>query len=143
MRQFFKYVFATIVGIILFFVFGVLLLFIFSPKAPKTPENAVLRIDLDKKIDEREDNSLLNKIGIISGKDGTIGLLELRKAIGKAKADENVKGIVLNFGHVPVGYAMLEELRNALIDFKKSGKFIAAYSETYTEGNYYLASVAD
>jgi len=144
MRQFFKIVFGTMVGIILLFIIFILLLLAMVPGKEETPENAVLKIDLNKRIEEREEHSLFSKLGpVLGGREGTVGLLELRKAIAKAKEDDHIKGIVLNFGAVPAGFATMEELRNSILDFKKSGKFVTAYAESYTEGNYYVASTAD
>jgi len=73
----------------------------------------------------------------------TAGLINLKKAIGEAKTNDNIKGIYLNTGLIMAGQANLLELREALVDFKTSGKFIVAYDEAYTEGGYYIASVAD
>jgi protease-4 len=61
----------------------------------------------------------------------------------KRQKDNNIKGIFLDESYMMSGQATTEEIRNALIDFKKSGKFVIAYSEIYTQGFYYLASVAD
>jgi protease-4 len=74
---------------------------------------------------------------------GKIGLLELKKAITKAKDDDKIKGIYLELSGTQAGFASLEEIRNALLDFKESKKFIIAYGEYFTEGAYYIASVAD
>ena len=74
---------------------------------------------------------------------GVIGLIELRRAIQAAKDDDNIKGIYLVTGVAPAGWATYEEIRNELIDFKASGKFMVAYSEFLTESGYYLGSVAD
>ncbi|MEO6849085.1 MAG: signal peptide peptidase SppA, partial [Mucilaginibacter sp.] len=75
--------------------------------------------------------------------DKQIGLNDILASIKKAKIDDNVKGIFLDESDMLSGEATTEEIRNALIDFKKSGKFVIAYSEVYTQGFYYLASVAD
>ena len=72
-----------------------------------------------------------------------LGLIQLKEAISKAKEDDNIKGIYLNAPYVQAGIATIEELREALLDFKTSGKFVVAYGEFFTEGAYYLASVAD
>ena len=71
------------------------------------------------------------------------GLNRLLKNIEKAKRDENISGIVLESGMVQAGYATIEEIRNALIDFKTSGKFIYSFAPIYSQKAYYLASVAD
>jgi protease-4 len=93
---------------------------------------------------ERTPNNPLSGLGFL-GIDGekAIGLNDILVNIKKAKTDNNIKGIFLDESYMLSGQATTEEIRNALIDFKKSGKFIVAYSEVYTQGFYYLASVAD
>ncbi|MBQ5648276.1 MAG: signal peptide peptidase SppA [Alistipes sp.] len=74
----------------------------------------------------------------------TTNLLRVLQGIEQAKFDDNVKGLYLNFtGFGTVSTGALEEIREAIIDFKKSGKFVVAYNETYSQGSYYLASAAD
>src|SRR5690606_4076936 len=73
----------------------------------------------------------------------SLGLNDILKNIETAKTDANIKGIFLDITSVQAGFATTEEIRNALLDFKKSGKFILAYSEVYTQNAYYLASAAD
>ncbi|MBX9851049.1 MAG: signal peptide peptidase SppA [Cytophagaceae bacterium] len=144
MRQFFKFVGATVVGMFLFIILGIIFLVAIIPKPDGLKENSVLKIDLDKRIVEREKGDLFGSIKpAFTGEEGSIGLLEIRESVKRAKDDSNIKGIILDLRDVPAGFAMLEELRNTLIDFKKSGKFLIAYSESYSEGNYYLASIAD
>ncbi len=75
--------------------------------------------------------------------DKSIGLNDILANIKKAKTDDNIKGIFLDESYIESQEATTEEIRNALIDFKTSGKFVIAYSEVYTQGFYYLASVAD
>ena len=70
-------------------------------------------------------------------------LNDILENIKKAKTDENIKGIYLDCSTVPAGVATLDEIRNALLDFKSSGKFIISYGEVYTQKAYYLATVAD
>jgi protease-4 len=70
-------------------------------------------------------------------------LNDVLKNIEKAKTDENIAGIYLNFGTLSAGYASMKEIRDALKDFKKSGKFVVAYADNYLQHEYYLASVAD
>ena len=72
-----------------------------------------------------------------------MGLNDILKNIHKARIDTNIRGIYLQLSGLQTGIATIEEIRNALIDFKKSGKFILAFSDTYTQGSYYLASAAD
>lgn len=106
--------------------------------------NSVLHISFNANIPERTPNNPLaglDFLGIQSDK--TIGLNDILANIKHAKTDENIKGIFLDESYMLSGQATTEEIRNALIDFKKSGKFVIAYSEVYTQGFYYLASVAD
>jgi protease-4 len=77
------------------------------------------------------------------GADNQLGLNDILKNISNAKSDTNIRGIYLQLSGLQTGIATIEEIRNALIDFKKSGKFILSFSDTYTQGSYYLASVAD
>jgi protease-4 len=139
-RQFFKFVLATVVGLVLFSVLGVLLLVGLgaligrSSTDKSVAANSVLELKLDKPISEREQSADLNPLG---GDRATIGLVNLKEVIGRAKTDDDIKGILLNLELVQGGMASLEEVRNALLDFKKSGKFIVAYHEIASEKSYY------
>ncbi len=149
MKQFFKFVFATIVGFTLIFVIGfaILLGIIAAASSDKTVDvdaNSVLHIKFTTPINERTPNNPLANLSFL-GLDGekSIGLNDILAGIKKAKTDDNIKGIFLDESYMMSGQATTEEIRNALIDFKKSKKFVIAYSEIYTQGFYYLASVAD
>ncbi|MFI5136174.1 MAG: signal peptide peptidase SppA [Sphingobacteriales bacterium] len=152
MKQFFKFVFASMVGflltsVIIFIVVFLLIAALIAAGSEKTTEvepNSVLQISLNYPVTERTPNNPLSALGFL-GLDGdkSIGLNDILANIKKAKTDPDIKGIYLEESDVPIGQATSEEIRNALIDFKKSGKFIVAYSEIYTQGFYYLASVAD
>lgn len=149
MVQFLKYVLATIVGLILFSIVGFLLLIgvgaamSASDSNVTVASNSVLKIDLDKPIEERSQNNPFSGFGPIQSTGDAIGLIELRQALKSAKEDDNIQGIYLQAESPVAGWASLEEIRNALIDFKQSKKFIYTYAETMTEKGYYLASVAD
>lgn len=146
-------VLAVIVGLFIFSILSVMLTFgligilaASGDKEVKVKENSVLHLNLNgRTIVERtsEDNLDLSSFGNPFGTPMTAGLVNLKKAIGEAKTNENIKGIYLNTGLVFAGQANLLELRNALEDFKTSGKFILAYDEAYSEGGYFLASIAD
>ncbi|RYC70314.1 signal peptide peptidase SppA [Spirosoma sordidisoli] len=149
MLQFFKYVLATIVGLLLFSIVGFILLVgigaALSSSADtkvSVKENTVLKLDLDKPIEERSVENPFSGFGA-GGTSDAIGLIELKEALAKAKNDDNIEGIYLQSENPQAGWASLEEVRNALIDFKKSKKFVYAYAETMSEKGYYLASVAD
>lgn len=107
-------------------------------------DNSVLEIKFENPIKERTSNNPLENLNFTGlHTDRTPGLDEILKSISKAKADSRISGILLDLKSVRAGMATTEEIRNALLDFKKSEKFIYAYSESYTQGAYYLASVAD
>ena len=149
MKQFFKFVLATIVGIILSTIIIILVIagLIAGAGADKTVQvdaNSILHIEIKYPISERTANNPLANLSFL-GLDGdkSIGLKDILANIKKAKTDNNIKGILLDESYMLSGQATTEEIRNALIDFKKSGKFVIAYAEVYTKGFYYLASVAD
>nr|WP_213019415.1 signal peptide peptidase SppA [Hymenobacter sp. BT559] len=136
---------ATIVGLVLFSVLGFILLIglgkaLGSSTEKSVASNSVLELKLDKPISERAQSADLNPLG---GDRATIGLVNLKEVIRRAKTDDDIKGILLNLELVQGGMASLEEVRDALLDFKKSGKFIVAYHEIASEKSYYLSSVAD
>lgn len=148
MKQFFKYVFATVTGIIIFHLI-VLLIFVISimsmgsKGAVKVQDNSVLEINLTGNISERtEENPLASFIGNPNA--GNISLENVLKAIKRAKEEEKIKGIYIQGGIMTgASPAMLEEIHDALVDFKTSKKFIMAYADNYSQGSYYLASLAD
>ena len=149
MRQFLKYVLATIVGLLLFSFVGFLILigigtaFSSSDSKPSISANSILKIDLDKPIEERSTENPFGGFGPVQGTGDAIGLVELKKTLKEAKEDDNIKGIYLQSESPMSGWASLEEVRNALIDFKQSKKFVYAYAEGMNEKGYYIASVAD
>jgi len=151
MKQFFKFVFASMVGIILSFIL-LFVIFIASIGALVSSsndkvvvaENTILHVNLNVPIVERGSTSPLDDLDLGPFKgDKTLGLNDILKSIKHAKSDDNIKGIYLDVSYLMTGFASIEEIRDALIDFKKSGKFIIAYSEVYSQGAYYLASVAN
>ena len=148
MKQFFKYVLATITGIIIlslvFMLLGVLsLMNLGKQSSVSIKDNTVLEINLNGIISERsEENPLMALID--NQATNNISLENVLKAIKKAKEDEKIKGIYIQGGTMSgASPAMLEEIRNALVDFKSSKKFILSYADNYTLGSYYLASTAD
>ncbi|MET1054117.1 MAG: signal peptide peptidase SppA [Pedobacter sp.] len=153
MREFFKYVFATVVGIIIstFLIFLVIILLVVGvvssideDKSISVLSNSVLYLNLDQSIKERTPNKTLESLPIVgNGGQKSIGFNDLIRALKRAKTDDNITCIYLNVSSPAAGKATLKEIRDALIDFKKSKKKIIAYSEVYTQDAYYLASVAD
>jgi protease-4 len=152
MREFFKYVFATVVGIVissvlLFILFFVIIIGAISAvgedKKVTVKDNSILYLNLDQAITERTPENSLAGIPIIGGNnEKTIGFNDLIKALKAAKSDDKIKGIYLSVSSPHAGMATMLEVRNAIIDFKTSKKPVIAYSEVYTQGAYYLASAA-
>lgn len=149
MKDFFKYVLATVVGImlvgILSFFMGLMMLVslaLSSNQKPMIEDNSILRISLSGTISERATS---NPWAIFFSNDlaEQQGLDDIIKAIKVAGENEDIKGIYIEGGMLQSDFATLQELRKALSDFKESGKFIIAYGESYTQGAYYVASVAD
>ncbi len=152
MNSFFKYVLATIVGIIVAFfliifislgIIGGLVHSIGSDEPVLVAENSILTISIPYSIDERTNKGILNSISFAGLDNNRIGLNDILTRIKVAKTDDKIKGIYLDLSSVASSFATLEEIRNALIDFKSSKKFIIAYSEYYSQSSYYLASTAD
>ncbi|MCD6017839.1 MAG: signal peptide peptidase SppA, type [Bacteroidetes bacterium] len=156
MKQFFGAFFGSCLGIL---VTGVIMIIIViasitsvfteaikmnTKQGYKPTENSVLRIDLDGEIKER---SVKNPFGNLDlgpfMEKASVGLNDIIDNLKKAKDDKNIKGIYLEISDPSAGFATLEEVRNALVDFKTSGKFIYAYSELYSQKAYYLACTAD
>lgn len=113
-------------------------------KEVKVEPNSILYVDLKQEIVDRGSEDPFKGFDFASFQPNSpMGLNQILKAIANAKEDSNIKGILLELDAVNAGAATTEEIRNALIDFKSSGKFIYAYSDTYSQKAYYLASVAD
>ena len=107
-------------------------------------DNSILKISFSQPLTERSSNNPLDLIDLNNFKSKKQpGLNDIIKCLEKAANDQKVKGIYIDVSTIQGGMAMIEELRNALLKFKKSGKFIYAYAESYSQGAYYLASVAD
>lgn len=104
-------------------------------------DNTLLKLNLNKIITEQTVENPLADLGI--GETANIGLLDLIKTINHAKDDENIKGLLVEPGYMVAGYSAIEEIRDALLDFRNSGKFVVSYADIYPEINYYLASSAD
>lgn len=153
MREFFKYLFASMLGFFLSIIIVFVICFIVvmglvssidTDKTITVSNNSVLFLNLDQAITERTPKKTFGNLPIVGGDEkDAIGLNDFLKALQKAKTDDNIKCIYLNVSSPNAGFATLREVRNALVDFKKSHKKIIAYSEVYTQGAYYLASVAD
>ena len=127
-------------GLVVFIVFALAN----SGGSPSVSKKTVLVFKLRENITERDiDNPIPNLNNPLNPVTSGKGLLSILHTIKKAKQDANIAGILLNLRGVSAGFASLKELREALIDFKQSKKFVLAYGEYLSEGAYYLASVAD
>ena len=151
MKQFFKMTLATVCGIAIFLVvtgffltISLLGMIASDSASTKVKENSVFVIKLDGTISERaEEDSPINEI-LDLGDMSAMGLDDLICAIRKAKDNEDIKGIYLEGGALAFDApATAQQLRDALKDFKKSGKWIVAYADQYYQTSYYVASVAD
>lgn len=143
MRSFFKILFASFFGFLLgIFLLVIILIGIGSTgkKSTKIKENSVLHLKFDAPITDR---SIDNPVAGLGFGEESVGLYEIIDMIDKAASDPNISSIFLDLNEVAAGIATIEEIRNALESFKKSGKQIVAYSEVYSQRTYYLASVAD
>lgn len=155
MKSFLKYTLATIVGVIIVNIvllligFGIIgTLSKLGEQAVDVKENSILRIQLNNEIPDRSSNDPFSNFNLLSLKPGlSLGLNDILKNIEKASQDSRIKGIYLDLGDIQSnfgGLATTEEIRQALKNFKKSGKFIYSYANMgYSQKSYYLATVAD
>lgn len=157
MKQFFKFMFASVLGTFiaafaLFFVFFIIIagaigsaLSDLDRKGQTTAvkDNSILHIKLDRPIVDRGPEQTFNLDFGPFRSVSPIGLDQIIENLQKAKEDDRIEGIYLEVAFPMAGMATLEEIRNALIDFKESGKWILSYSEMYSQNAYYLSSVSD
>lgn len=153
MKSFFKYVLATVTGTLLVLVVLLIVLIgvitatvsnVGSKEEVYIPSSAVLYVSLAHDIPERTSSNPWESMNLPGyGETRSLGLNDILSRIAAAKEDSRIKGIYLNPTYVNTGMASLTAIRDALVDFKSSGKFIIAYSDVYTQKAYYLASVAD
>lgn len=151
MKQFFTYVLATIVGIIVtsviatigMFLMSVMMLFAgMATPTPKISSHSILHIALDGPVEERvQGRSLFDELQGMS--DNAIALNDLIKSIDHAATDPKIEGIYLDCQGGGSGAATTAYIREALQRFKESGKWVVAYADAYTQSNYIIASVAD
>ncbi len=157
MKEFFKFMFASMLGTFLasFALFFVGFLIIAgaisaafsdldkSKRTTRVKDNTILRIDLDRPIVERGPDEVFSfDFGGFSSV-SPIGLDQILENISKAKEDDKIEGILLESSFPMAGIATLDAVRKGLLDFKESGKWIISYGELYSQGGYYLASAAD
>ncbi len=149
MKDFLKYTLATIVGIFIcaiimggFAMIALVGMLASMNTTTEVKDNSVLVLNLSGVMEERSDDNTLSSL---LGETGTTtGLDDMISAVKKAKVNDKIRGIYIEAGMFsPDSYASMQALRNALLDFKKSKKWIIAYGDTYTQGTYYISSVAD
>ena len=154
MKSFFKYLLATVIGmlivsLIMFFVtigtIGAMFASSGSSTTKPVKDNSILRIDLDKTIADKTQESNFDNFDFMNPTDfsSAMGLNDYIKGIRAAKDDDRIKGIYLHYDGAGIGFATTQELREALADFKESGKFVYAFADGYTQSAYHLASAAD
>lgn len=149
MKSFFKTLLASTLGVII----GSVILTIFSimifagviaamgsTETYNLKDKTILTLDLKGNLGERSESSPLNKI---MGTPATLGLEGILDAIKKAKENDEIKGIYIKAGSLNGGLGNIDPIRDALIDFKTTGKFVVAYADSYLQNTYYIASVAD
>lgn len=148
MKDFFKFTLATITGIILtsivMFVISIIVVFsMLSSTETETvvKKNSIMMLDLNGSLVERTSDNIFKEL--FDKEDSTYGLDDILASIKKAKENDDIKGIYIQATSLNANFASLQEIRDALDDFKKSGKFIVAYSDNYTQGMFYLSSVAN
>ena len=143
-KSFFACLCAILVSglIIVLVLLGIGTAMIYSSTSPaKVSSNSILYIPLEGSMEERSQEDIYAKL--LSNAELSPSLESILSSVKAAKTDDRIKGIYLKPGVLSCGYASLEEIRKALLDFKTSGKFIYTYSGTYTQGAYYVSSVAD
>ncbi|WP_319504681.1 signal peptide peptidase SppA [Bacteroides graminisolvens] len=148
MKDFFKFTLATITGIILtsivMFVISIIVVFsMLSSTETETvvKKNSIMMLDLNGSLVERTSDNIFKEL--FDKENSTYGLDDILASIKKAKENDDIKGIYIQAASLNANFASLQEIRDALDDFKKSGKFIVAYSDNYTQGMFYLSSVAN
>lgn len=153
MKQFLKFLFASILGVfislfLIFILFATIIGTVISSstkeKKVDISENSILHLELNKQIKDKAGNNPFENFDFSTFEDRTpISLRSLLENINKAKLDDNIKGIYLNISNLNTSLSSIIEIRNALKDFKSSGKFIISYAEDYGQSVYFLSSIAN
>lgn len=148
MKDFLKFTLATVVGIVLssivlFFISFLIIAGLLSSSETETvvKKNSVMMLELNGSLAERSQDNPFDRF--LGNDNAVYGLDDILASIKKAKTHDHIKGIYIQATSLGTHFASLQEIRAALADFKESGKFIYAYSDSYTQGMYYLSSVAD
>ncbi len=150
MKSFFKYLFATILGLFIFSIIWVVIFFgiigaaMSGSKEVKISDNSVFELKLEGILVERHKNDVISSFASeINSSVSEIALDDIMASIDKATDNDNIKGIYLHIGDFSASVASLQEIYNGLERFKKTGRFIVAYADAYGNGTYYLSSIAD
>lgn len=151
MKQFFKFMFASMLGfflslVILFFILMIIVASIISMSSKETtiPAKSVLILKLDEPVAERSTENPFSSLPVNGFQYLTnLGLNDIVKDIHKAGLDPNISGIFLDLSEMSINLGTLEEIRDALLQFKKSNKFIVSFADYYSQRSYYLATVSD
>jgi len=144
LRNFFAAFLALVVFSTMIFVFFIVVISALEDTEKfSVKNNSVLKISLTQPLADRDFNDPFAKYAFTGTSANRIGIVDLRKALNQAATDDKIKGVVLYAPTLMGGFALGQEARQLLEDFKKSGKFIWAYAELMTEGGYYMSSVAD
>lgn len=152
MKSFFKYVLATITGIVISFVvvfivfmgiIGAIISSASSDQEAVVKSNSVLYLTFDYDITERSEVNPLGSLNLPGYSTKNIGLDDILARIKYAATDANIKGIYIDASHIGVGFASLKAIRDELLLFKKTGKFVVAYNTGYDQKAYYVASISD
>jgi protease IV len=126
-----------------FFLFSAMVAGFASEKEVMVADNSVLHLKLDGEITELQKDNPFAGLPVPGGDVQNVGLLQLKQSLAHAKTDDQIKGIYLEVSYPMTGFSSLEEIRESLLDFRKSGKWVLAYNEVMSEGAYYLSSAAD
>ncbi|HZX74468.1 MAG TPA: signal peptide peptidase SppA, partial [Cyclobacteriaceae bacterium] len=143
LKTFFASCLGTLVALVALFVLMIAFLSaLTSENQMVVSDNSVLHLKLDNPITEQEYEDPISDIYPQAGNQ-SIGLIQLKQVLINAKTDSKISGIYLNVSELGTGFSTVEEVRNAILDFRLSGKWVIAYSTSYSEGAYYLASASD
>ena len=150
MKSFFKYLFATILGLFIFSIIWVVIFFsiigaaMSGSKEVKISDDSVFELKLEGILVERHKNDVISSFASeINSSVSEIALDDIMASIDKATDNDNIKGIYLHIGDFSASVASLQEIYKGLEKFKKTGRFIVAYADSYGNGTYYLSSIAD
>jgi len=153
MKTFFKNSLTVVVGIFIYTTImgilgGIFMIIVIAAASSgdkvEVKNNSILHVELNLPIEDRASDNFMENLDFMSmSQEEYIGLNDILKSIKKAETDDRIKGIYLELTEIQAGMPAVEEIRNAIIKFKESGKFVVAYANYYSHKSYYLSSVAD